>query len=372
MPSSRILYAPFDLYSCFSQDYAESRARFTKNSQQFGAQVKTYINPNQGPAGEQLATDVAWIGSRQASKILVLQSGTHGVEGFTGAASMLDWLQNGSHLLKADTAVLLIHALNPYGFAWLRRVTEENVDLNRNFIDFSKPLPANLGHDELADAFVPQVLTSPEFEAAEAKILAYRTKYGERAFQIARSGGQYRHPHSVFYGGSSPTWARRTLEAIIDDHELVKFNQVVVVDYHTGLGPFGYGEPICCHETGSLSLRRARLWYGDSVTEPAAGTSSSVMKQGLNEYGWIEKLADRVTYIALEYGTYSIEQGRRVLREDHWLHAFSKLDWNHPEAKRIKQQIRKHYYPDTDDWREMVLFRSRQIINQALQGLAAS
>ena len=29
---------------------------------------------------------------------------------------------------------MLIHCLNPYGMAWLRRGNEKNVDLNRNFL----------------------------------------------------------------------------------------------------------------------------------------------------------------------------------------------------------------------------------------------
>ena len=29
----------------------------------------------------------------------------------------------------------MIHALNPFGFAHLRRANEDNVDLNRNFVD---------------------------------------------------------------------------------------------------------------------------------------------------------------------------------------------------------------------------------------------
>ena len=29
---------------------------------------------------------------------------------------------------------VLLHALNPFGFAWRRRVNEDNVDLNRNFL----------------------------------------------------------------------------------------------------------------------------------------------------------------------------------------------------------------------------------------------
>lgn len=362
----------FDLARCFAHDYPEARARFLAACRTAGARLRAYENPNRGPLGERLSTDVAWIGPEQASKVLVLQSGTHGVEGFTGSGAMLDWLHaNGATELPPGVAVLLVHAINPYGFAWLRRVTEENVDLNRNFVDFAKPLPGNPGHDELADALVPRALSGAMFEAAEQKIAAYREKHGEKAFQIARSGGQYKHSHSMFYGGSGPTWARRTLEALIDDHMLAERDQVAVIDYHTGLGPFGYGEPICSHEAGTAALARARRWYGDSVTEPAVGTSSSVMKVGLNEYGWMAKLGERVTFVALEYGTYSPERGRRALREDHWLHAYSNVDWTAPETQRIKQQIRKQFYPDTDDWKEAVLFRSRQLIRQALSGLAA-
>ena len=362
---------PYDFTACFSPDYTAARAKFLAAARDAGSRLKEFRNPLPGPGGEALATDVAWCGPAQARKVLVLQSATHGVEGFTGSGAILDFLLTGMQRhLPDDVAVLLIHAINPHGFAWLRRVTEENVDLNRNFVDFSAPLPANPGHDELADALVPRELSGKVFETAEAKIAAYRAKHGESAFQIARGGGQYRHAHSMFYGGSGPTWSRRTLEALIDDHELAKRAQVAIIDYHTGLGPFGYGEPICSHDAGTPALKRAKDWYGDSLTEPAAGTSSSVVKSGLNEFGWMAKLGDKATFVALEYGTYTPDEGRRALREDHWLHAFGKVDWADPEVQRIKRQVRKQYYPDSDDWREMVLFRSRQLIRQALAGLA--
>ena len=362
---------PFDFAACFAPDYAAARTKFLAAARDGGATVKAYINPLRGPRGEELATDVAWFGPASARKVLVLQAATHGVEGFTGSGAMLDFLlAGGARSLPEGVAVLMIHAINPHGFAWLQRVTEENVDLNRNFIDFGAALPENPGHDELADAFVPRELSGPVFEAAEAKIAAYRKKHGESAFQIARGGGQYKHAQSVFYGGSGPTWARRTLESLIDDHQLATRAQVAIIDYHTGLGPFGYGEPICSHDAGTAALERARRWYGDSLTEPAAGTSSSVLKSGLNEFGWMAKLGDKATFIALEYGTYTQESGRRALREDHWLHAYGKVDWQSPETQRIKRQVRKQYYPDSDDWREMVLFRSRQVIRQAIDGLS--
>ncbi len=361
---------PFDLAACFSADYSQARTRFLAAAKDAGGTLRAYGNPLSGPQGEALSCDTAWFGPQDAGKVLVLQSATHGVEGFTGSGAILDWLgAGGARALPADTAALAIHAINPHGFAWLRRVTEENVDLNRNFVDFDAPLPENAGHDELADALVPSALSGPAFEAAEAKIAAWREKHGEKAFSMARGGGQYKHAHSMFYGGSGPTWSRRTLEAILDDNGLPARAQVAVIDYHTGLGPFGYGEPICSHLEGTQALARAKRWYGDSLTEPAAGTSSSVPKVGLNECGWDAKLGERLTFVALEYGTYTPERGRLVLRDDHWLHAQTNVQWDAPETQRIKQQIRDHFYPDTDDWREMVLFRSRQVVRQATVGL---
>ncbi len=362
---------PFDLAASFSDDYAQARTRFLAAAKDARGTLRVYENPLTGPDGEALSTDTAWFGPGDAKHVLVLQSGTHGVEGFTGSGAILDWLgAGGARALPDGLAVLAIHAINPHGFAWLRRVTEENVDLNRNFVDFAAPLPENAGHDELADALVPSALTGPVFEDAESKIDAWREKHGEKAFSVARGGGQYKHAHSMFYGGTAPTWSRRTLETIMDDNTLAARAQVAIVDFHTGLGPFGYGEPICSHEEGTPALARAKRWYGQSVTEPATGSSSSVLKVGLNEYGWMAKLGPHATFIALEYGTYTPERGRLVLREDHWLHAHSNVEWSAPETQRNKQQIRTHFYPDTDDWREMVLFRSRQIVRQATAGLS--
>ncbi|WP_333915115.1 DUF2817 domain-containing protein [Bradyrhizobium sp. CCBAU 11430] len=66
-------------------------------------------------------------------------SGTHGPEGYCGAAGQLAFLQARFHEgLPSSAAVLCIYALNCYGFAWDRRVNAEGCDLNRNFIDFSQ------------------------------------------------------------------------------------------------------------------------------------------------------------------------------------------------------------------------------------------
>ncbi len=359
--------------SVFSSDYFEARAKFLAAASSAGALVRSWANPQRGPGGEALACDTAWLGPANAGRVLVVVSGTHGVEGFCGSGAQIALLRGalGERLagaLAAGTGVLLIHGVNPHGWAWLRRVTEENVDLNRNWVDFSQPLPENPGYAELHQHFVPATLDEAALREADAAIAAWAARHGEHARRVAHSSGQYTHPDGIFYGGTGPTWARRTSEAILAEY-LSRARTVAIVDMHTGLGPYGYGEPICNHAPGSERVLRARRWWGDSVTEPLLGTSSSQEKWGLTEFGYERSLAHAdIAFVALEFGTYSQAQGNAVLRADQWLHrCASGAD---PRAARIKSAIRDHFYPPHDDWKELVLFRSLQVWRQALEGMA--
>jgi hypothetical protein len=354
----------------FADSYAEARTRFLDALTPTAVAPRVYRNPNTGPSGEELACEAAWIGPEDAARVLVLISATHGVEGYCGSGLQVDWLDDGGPgRLPAGTAALLVHALNCHGFAWDRRVTEEGCDLNRNFIDFSQPLPENPGHDALVDAFVPAALDADSLAESERRIAAYREAHGERAFQTARKAGQYRHAHSVFFGGFAETWARRTLARIVDDFRLADREIVSVLDFHTGLGPFGYGEPICGHRRGSLGLERVLSMYGHSTGLPAEGVSFSIPLTGSQRAFWEPRLGDRYTYVAMEFGTFDTDRGRRALRADHWLHNQGPVDWDAPLTREIKAELRTQYYPATDDWKEMVLWRGRQVIRQTLDGL---
>lgn len=355
--------------SCFSPDFARARKAFLDAASAAGATLTSHIHPLNGPSGEQLATDVAWLGDKDADTVLVLLSATHGVEGFCGSAAQVDFLRHAE--LPEGTAALVVHAVNPHGFAWLRRVTEDGVDLNRNYVDFSLPLPSNTGYEELAEAIVPPRLDEDKLQACDRVLADYRKQHGEVAFEEALSGGQYTHPHGLFYGGSGATWSRRNCERIATHFGLARRRRVALIDFHTGLGPFGYGEPICDHPPYSKGADLAHRWYGDSVTEPALGTSSSVAKFGLSDYGWQALLGEALVFIALEFGTYSFDNMMQALRADHWLHAQGEVDWKAKQTRDIKQAIRRQFYPDSPDWKEMVLLRCRQCIRQALAGLEA-
>src|SRR5262245_56959198 len=126
----------------FAKDYTEAREKFLAACAFAGASVRSFANPLRGPNGEPLFMDVARLGPADAKRMLVLTSATHGIEGYCGSGSQVTWLRTrGAKSLPAGTGALLVHAVNPHGFAWTRRVNEDNVDLNRNFVDHAKPYP---------------------------------------------------------------------------------------------------------------------------------------------------------------------------------------------------------------------------------------
>jgi hypothetical protein len=354
----------------FSATYPEARAKFLAAAARAGGNLETISHPERGPDGGSLSTDVAWFGPRDAERVLVTLCATHGVEGFAGSGAQVDWLERGEAArLPQGVAALVIHAINPHGFAWLRRVTHENVDLNRNWIDFGQPLPENGGYDELAEAVCPEEWSQEGRRQGEKALAAYAARHGKAALQHAISGGQYRHPSGIFYGGKGPTWSRLTQTRIYSEY-LGRAAQVDIIDFHTGLGPWGLGERIVLAPPKSAGFERAARLYGMGVVSPHDGTSSSapIVGDGLSASVSLLPHA-QVTAIALEFGTLPIETMLEAVRADAWLHARGELQT--PQGEAIKAQIRAAFYGDAPDWKGMIAGQSLLACRQAVAGLSS-
>ena len=356
---------------CFSESYAEARVKFCAAAAAAGGAIRSWLNPHgRGPEGEKLYLDTARFGPADADKMVVMISSTHGVEGHCGSGAQIAWLRTGGTAgLSKDTGALLVHAINPYSFAWTRRVNEDNVDLNRNFVDHDKGYPGNEGYLALADALLPRDWSAECLAESQHVLEAYAQKHGAFALQGAISGGQYSHPDGIFFGGLKPTWSNRTIRAIARE-ELGRARRVAVIDYHTGLGPFGHGELICTVPPTAKSYKRARTWYGEELTSPEVGTSSSAVVTGAMTDAFPQELPDtEVTSVAIEYGTYPVPDVLNAVRADNWLH--QRGDLASPVGKTIKADMKERFFPAGDKWREMVWTRADQTIGWALAGLAA-
>jgi hypothetical protein len=354
--------------SCFAQTYAEARAKFLQAVEAAGLDVESHAHPMVGRDGEALAMDVVRDGPADAPAVLLLSSACHGVEGFCGSGAQIALLGDAEFRRRAHdsgVAVLYIHALNPYGFSWWRRTTHENVDLNRNFHDFSKPLPRNTAYDDIAHLIVPaQWPPTQEVEAATAQYLAAQ---GPKAWQAAISGGQYEHPQGLFYGGRNPTWSQQTLRHVLQDHGR-RCQRLGWIDFHTGLGPTGHGERIFACRDDAQALARAKAWWGSEITSIYDGSSTSAPLVGLMWLAAYEECPQaEYTGIALEYGTVPIAETLDALRADQWLE-------NHPEidaatAEQIKRRIRDAFYTDTPQWKQQIVEQAREAVRQGVAGL---
>ncbi|MGB5473921.1 MAG: DUF2817 domain-containing protein [Gammaproteobacteria bacterium] len=330
------------------------------------ATVRSWPVPGHTPEGAALATHSAWLGTASARRVLVVIGGTHGIEGFAGTAVLCDLLARLPAQLPDDLAILCIHALNPWGYAWHRRCDAEGIDLNRNFIDFTQPLPDNPGYRALRAA-----LFDDDRNRRQHALDRYRREHGQTAYEIAVSGGQYCDPLGPFYGGIQPAQGRRTIEAVMAEYRLLE-RRLAVIDVHTGLGPYGYGEIICDNQPDSDGAHTAHAWYGDECTLPALGTSSSVPKLGLLDYAWHAIMQPGSCFVTLEFGTQATGELFDVLLRDHRFRAAHGSEPTlHPDYLALVDALRAHFCPADPDWRRQVLSRARQVIDLALEGMLA-
>ena len=356
----------------FSPSYAKARVKFLEAVATAALPNESHNHPLPGRDGEVLAMDVALDGPLDADKLLIVSSACHGVEGYCGSGVQVFALHDAEWRARAKAqgvAVLYVHALNPYGFSHVRRATHENVDLNRNFHDFSKPLPVNTGYRELAPLLLPaQWPPSPENDAAIGQFVATR---GMPAFQAAISGGQHEFPDGLFFGGTAPTWSNQTLRRVLQTHGK-RARRIAWIDLHTGLGPNGVGERIFAARDDAAAVQRARAWWGGSGATPVTsiydGSSTSAFLTGLMCGAIYEECPQaQYTGIAMEYGTVPMLDVMHAMRAEHWLNIHRDAP---PElAKQIKQQMMEAFYTDTDAWKDQIISQARQAMLQAVEGL---
>jgi hypothetical protein len=354
----------------FAPDYAQARTQFKAAAQGAGAALRAYEHPSErGPDGASLSIDVAITGPENASRCLLLISGTHGVEGFAGSGCQVGFFRDSLHeAFGKNVRVVVIHALNPHGFAWIRRVNEDNVDLNRNFQDFTKPLPRNDAYDALHSVLIPADWDGTGKRAADAQLQEFLRVKGFAALQTAVSSGQYTHRDGLFFGGFAEVWSAATFKRILDTHVPRSAARLVAIDLHTGLGPFAYGEPISVGGSErQCELARAR--FGPEVKSLMSGESASSILTGTLAnavQGWAE---DRdVTFLGLEFGTKPVVDVLEALRADHWLHGPQSRQ--SPLRAQIATNLRDAFYVDAPHWKAAVYGRMADFVIRASRVLA--
>jgi len=362
----------------FSATYAEARSRFLEAAGEAGARLQTYENPvARGPGGMSLHLDTAWFGPADASTVLLNTCGTHGAEGFAGSAAQLAWMSTCGPLdLPPDTAALLVHAVNPFGFAWGLRGTENNVDINRNFLDHDAEHPDNPLYEELHSFLCPKSLDDAALHKMLASGARFVQRHGQWALEDAMSRGQYTHPDGYHYGGLAPEWSNSIMSHIVTS-ELARAHRVGFIDWHSG--PAGDGELIhlCFSKPDSAEFARAAHWWGREALDPAVINSmwgsKRPTRRGIMFWGLEAQLAPHARFAGavIEFRSAqhkpSPAKAIRASLLERWLRFESSFDA--PEAQQYFAEIREDYAPNRKSWHDNVIRNALECYRTTIIGL---
>jgi len=354
---------PFD----FPQDYRASRAAFVQACRDRDARLEVHTHPRIGSDGAPVATDVAAFGAPDAERVLIVVSGTHGVEALCGAGIQQALIARRPGFAQAHVRVVLVHALNPHGFLDLHRTDEDNVDVNRNFLDHARATPDDSAYAEVHPFLVPDAWEGPARIAADAALAQYTATRGTGALQAAVSGGQYSFADGLFYGGRAPAWSNDTWRGILRAHA-ARARHLAVIDLHSGLGARGACELISGAAQGSEEHRLAQQYFGEEIVFPGA-TSTAPAAVGYMGTSIADTLPDvQGALVVAEFGTLPFAEVFAALRIDNWFRCRSSL---HPEkARAIRVQMECAFVGRDCGWQTDVVERAFDVFDRAMTGLS--
>ena len=354
-----------------SSSYSEARELFLIAAKNKGLEIKSHLLADTlGVNAEQLSCDIAFPVPANNSCI-VLSSGVHGIEGYCGSGLQIAFLNSklfGEISKYAD--VILVHAVNPHGFSHGSRVNEDNIDINRNFVNFNKSKEPCQTYSDYRKKAYPHNWQGVSPEDVLSILERTQQDIGVESMQSITTRGQYDYAQDLFYGGDKPTWSTKIWKSLID--ALVSdYDFITHLDFHTGLGAQGDCQVIYTgNKDISNKVTLAQQWLGyEAVVVPGSKKSISASIGGtLGSY--LDYFDTPSVSVALEFGTQDINQVIQGLALDCWLRHNPQADVS--VQKHIKQTLRNAFLVDSLSWRKAVWDHTIFYLERILAGLKAN
>lgn len=361
-----------DALKAYSPDYVTSRRRFREAAEAVGARLEALSLPSplRATDGSPLTIDAAILGSAQPRRAVVVSSGTHGVEGFFGAAVQLALLAREDLLrLPPDGALILLHAINPFGFDRVRRVNEDNIDLNRNFLLEGQPYTgAPEGYRSLEGLLNPASPPAP-LDLFLPRMLATLAREGLSALKSAIAQGQYDYPRGIFFGGARES-ASKALLAEALPRWLAGAERVVHLDLHTGSGRWGTHVLAVPDAVDSPRFRFQQQLFGEDRVE--GFDPNGVLYEIRGSLGaWCAQVLPSPTEyhcLLTEFGTHWVVEVILALRQEN--RAWHYTDPDDPRRDLARARLREVFCPADAHWRRSQVADALTLVAQARHHLS--
>ena len=340
----------------FHASYVEARQAFRQAVTAAGGTI-TALPIDAGGAkasdGSALTIDIGVVGD--GPRTLALSSGVHGVEGYIGSACQLLALELER---PADLRIVLIHAINPFGMANHRRVNENNVDLNRNFLVEGEAYEGGPEHYlRLSDLLNP---TRPVLPLEFPLRAGYQVlRHGFHALKQAIAGGQYEVPKGLFFGGHELQESGRVLLEALPSF-FASDAPALWIDLHSGLGKRAGLTFLVEAQAGTGAHRRGTERFGPTVQAWDAEGGVAYAIRGGFPSALVRCLGDSVDVLTVEFGTIApIAVLQRMVKENRVAHHGGDRD----AARRAMLEA---FCPEDPSWRREALDAARDLLRKAM------
>jgi predicted deacylase len=357
----------------FSDSYEEARKRFVAATSAMGWTLQKHLVTPTSPEGGALTIDVA-ISDVASKKRLVITSGLHGVEGFMGSAiqlALLSALQSGEIKLPQGCGLVLVHALNPYGFAWQRRTDHQNIDLNRNFLlegQTYKGAPDGYAEiDAILNPSSPPGLLDPFI----TRLLLKVPRLGWNGIRGIIASGQYQNPHGLFFGGSDESEIKGIVAKQLPSWIPPETSAALWLDLHSGLGRRGQCMLLAADDEAKLRKNPLAAFFDwNQLVWPDKSGGTYQARGTLAGWASHQQKAFQFLFLVAEFGTLGSLRVLSALRNENRAHQLFRA--GHPALRKAKTSLQEAFAPKAIAWRNKVISDSLKVFQQAVQNLDAS
>jgi hypothetical protein len=349
----------------FCPGYHADRSAFSSELERFATATGRSVQQHRlsVDARADLTVSIAELPAHERpEKIYVVCCGIHGVEGYAGSAIMRALMQSQlTRLDPATTGLLLVHALNPYGFQHDIRVNQNNVDLNRNCAAHGEALfgSHNAHFEVLRGLLGPSRPCSLALKQRLRFYLGIGQAVAMSGFSTLRQAtlaGQYIDARGVFYGGAH-------LEPEIAFFQEIytrvahTYGEVLLTDLHTGYGERGQAYPLF----GRADSEAFRSYIEGGVKD---GSTDKTYTVSGDLVGYCYKTSKRLrpagTFngVVIEIGTHGLSMRdqladlQTVIHENQLRH-YGAVDES--TAQSVRANFRELFCPQHPSWRRQAV-----------------
>ncbi|WP_297098801.1 M14 family metallopeptidase [uncultured Draconibacterium sp.] len=325
-----------------------------------------------------LTIDFCYIpASDTTEKLVMICSGTHGIEGFVGSAVQQQLM---AEFFKPEmletTGVLLVHGLNAWGFKNQRRFTESNVDLNRNYsTDKSLFETKNDGFVALYDMLTPKgelnmnSISNKFFMVTAINQIARK---GMPALLQAFAQGQYEFQEGIYFGGNDFEQQVAIMSEVLSDIA-APYSTLLNLDLHTGFGERGelhlFPNPI---DDPELKAKTVEVFKGYQIDWGDSDNFYTVSGQFVEFIG--DLFPDKTSIpMLMEFGTLNTGSTIGAVKSAHI--SIAENQGAHYGYKSQKDSLKalagyyEMFYPPSEKWRTNALTVSQEMMGKIWENL---